>query len=263
MIPPTEQVRRFNRTVTRRIGVLDDRFLGRARPLAQSRLMFEVGLSGAEVRELRARLGLDSGYMSRLLRSLEADGLIETVAGAGDARMRRARLTARGRRELKELDRRSDVAALALLEPLRGTQRERLVAAMAEVERLLRAGEVDIAPEPAGSADAMRCLDAYIAEIARRFEQGYDPSRAQPAGPGDFAPPNGVFLIARLAGEPVGCGALKRTGEGIGDIKRVWVAEEARGLGIGQRMIEALEDCARKLGFRTLRLDTNKALTEA
>lgn len=263
MLSPVEQVRRFNRTVTRRIGVLDDRFLGRNRPLGQSRLLFEIGEAGAEVRELRARLGLDSGYLSRLLRALEAEGLVETAAGSGDARRRRVRLTARGRREVRELDRRSDAAARALLGPLSDSQRGRLVAAMAQVERLLRAGEVVIAPEPADSADARRCLGAYFAEIARRFEGGYDPARAQPAGPEDFTPPGGVFLLARLAGEPVGCGAIKRTGEGVGDIKRVWVAGEARGIGIGQRMLEALEDQARRCGFRLLRLDTNRALTEA
>src|SRR5438270_4235500 len=93
------QVRRFNRVVTERLGALNDRFLGGDRPLGEARLLWEIGLDGCELRLLRARLGLDSGYLSRLLRSLEADGLIEVVAGADDRRTRIARLTAAGRHE--------------------------------------------------------------------------------------------------------------------------------------------------------------------
>src|SRR5579859_7614579 len=97
--PAVEQVRRFNRVVTERVGALNDRFLGGPRPLGEARLLWEVGLRGCEVRLLRSRLSLDSGYLSRLLRSLEATGLIKVAAGAGDQRVRVARLTAAGRRE--------------------------------------------------------------------------------------------------------------------------------------------------------------------
>src|SRR5215467_6744071 len=131
-----EQVRRFNRVVTERIGALNDRFLGRAMPLGEARLLWEIGLDGSEVRVLRSRLRLDSGYLSRLLRSLEAAGLVELTAGAPDRRKRVARLTAAGRRERATLDERSDELARSLLAPLSAEQRERLVAAMREVERL-------------------------------------------------------------------------------------------------------------------------------
>src|SRR5438105_15788960 len=103
-----DQVRRFNRVVTERVGALNDHFLGGERPLGEARLLWEIGLDGCEVRLLRARLGLDSGYMSRLLRSLEADRLVKVVAGADDRRIRIARLTAAGRRERAALDERSD-----------------------------------------------------------------------------------------------------------------------------------------------------------
>src|SRR5438105_13772276 len=93
-----DQVRRFNRVVTERVGALNDRFLGLARPLGEARLLWEIGPDGCEVRLLRARLGLDSGYLSRLLRTLEADGLVRVAAGAGDRRVRVAQLTAAGRR---------------------------------------------------------------------------------------------------------------------------------------------------------------------
>ena len=113
-----QQVRRFNRTVTRRIGVLSDDYLGRGRPLAESRLLFEIGREGADVRDLRERLALDSGYMSRLLRSLEGQGLVASQRGKGDARVRRAVLTRKGRREWGALDRRSEDFATSLLDSL-------------------------------------------------------------------------------------------------------------------------------------------------
>src|SRR5579862_8887247 len=103
-----DQVRRFNRVVTERVGALNDHFLGRGRPLGEARLLWEIGLDGCEVRVLRARLGLDSGYVSRLLRALERDGLARLETGPGDRRVRIARLTALGRRERAVLDRSSD-----------------------------------------------------------------------------------------------------------------------------------------------------------
>src|SRR5512145_2983023 len=109
------QVRRFNRLVTQRAGALDDHFLGRDRPLGESRVLYEIGSHGADLRELRARLGLDSGYLSRLVRSLAAAGLVKVSAGPEDERVRRARLTAAGLAEVEEMNRRSDQAAAAIL----------------------------------------------------------------------------------------------------------------------------------------------------
>src|SRR5437588_10554703 len=106
-----DQVRRFNRVVTERVGALNDHFLGRERQLGEARLLWEIGLDGCEVRLLRSRLGLDSGYLSRLLRSLEAAGLIKVAASVGDRRIRVARLTAAGRHERAALDERADELA--------------------------------------------------------------------------------------------------------------------------------------------------------
>src|SRR4051812_49843954 len=106
-----EYVRRFNRTVTVRVGALNDRFLGRGRPLGEARLLWEIGLDGCEVRLLRSRLGLDSGYLSRLLRSLEAAGLVDVAPSADDRRIRIARPTTAGRAERAALDARSDELA--------------------------------------------------------------------------------------------------------------------------------------------------------
>src|SRR4051794_29719228 len=126
-----EQVRRFNHTVTQRIGALHDGFLARDRPLGQARLLWEIGPDGRGLRELRARLDLDSGYLSRLLRSLENDGLVAVERSDTDKRVRTVRLTGDGRSERALLDRRSDDAAASILGPLSGSQRTRLIGAMA------------------------------------------------------------------------------------------------------------------------------------
>jgi DNA-binding MarR family transcriptional regulator/GNAT superfamily N-acetyltransferase len=258
-----QQVRRFNRLVTRRVGALDHSYLSRGRPLGEARLIFEIGLAGAEVRSLRAALGLDSGYLSRLLRALAAEGLVDVVRGKGDARVRRVALTAKGRAELSAYDRLSDDLACSILAPLALPERERLLAAMAEVERLLRAGAVTVGLEAAGSADAVWCLDQYYRELAQRFDAGFDPDKGKPVGAEDMTPPRGWFFLARLDGRPVGCGALIRLSAGEGEIKRMWTAPDARGLGVGRRIIAAIDTTAREAGVTTLRLDTNRALKEA
>lgn len=263
MMSEIELLRRFNRTVTRRIGVLSDDFLGRKRPLGASRLLFEIGSEGCEVRELRQRLGLDSGYASRLLRALEREGLVETVFAFDDARVRIARLTDAGLRELAELDRLSDVSAQSILDVLGGQHRARLVSAMAEVERLLRVSDLSIASEQPDGETAQWCLAQYYALLNERFEGGYDPGDAAPADADEFMPPEGVFLVARTLGEPVGCGALRKTDAETAEIKRLWVAEDARGLGLGKRLLATLEAWAIDCGYSRVRLDSNKALTEA
>jgi len=256
-------VRGFNRLATRRVGALDHSYLSRGRPLGEARLIFEIGLAGADVRALRAALDLDSGYLSRLLRALTAEGLVEVVRGKGDARVRRVALTAKGRAELAAYDRLSDDLARSILAPLALPQRERLLAAMAEVERLLRAGAVTVGLEAAGSADAVWCLDQYYRELAQRFDAGFDPDKGKPVGAEDMTPPRGWFFLARLDGRAVGCGALIRLSAGAGEIKRMWTAPDARGLGVGRRIIAAIDTTAREAGVTTLRLDTNRALKEA
>jgi DNA-binding MarR family transcriptional regulator/ribosomal protein S18 acetylase RimI-like enzyme len=258
-------VRSFNRTVTQRIGALQDAFLSRDRPLGQARLLWEIGQDGGpvDVRLLRSRLDLDSGYLSRLLRALEADGLVVVEPSGVDGRVRVARLTARGRAERAILDRRSDEVATSILGPLSGRQRTRLVAAMAEVERLLMASTVLVRPCPPGDPDARTCLRAYFAELADRFEAGFDPARSIPAGDAELTPPAGLLLVATLHAEPVGCGALKLHGDGPAEIKRMWVAPSARGLGLGRRLLAELEERASDHHVRTLRLETNGALAEA
>lgn len=257
------QVRRFNRTVTQRIGALGDDYLGSGRPLGEARLLFEIGQAGATVRELRMRLALDSGYLSRMLRALEAQKLTMSRRDAGDARVRRVTLTARGRKEWVALDQRSKDLAASLLAPLGASQRERLLAAMADVERFLRASAVTIEPADPFGDEARACIQAYFEELQSRFDEGFDPALTVSANPEELVPPSGLLLIARLDGAAVGCGALKINGDGIGEIKRMWVAPSARGLGVAQRLLQSLEAHAVAAGVDVLRLDTNRSLTEA
>jgi DNA-binding MarR family transcriptional regulator/GNAT superfamily N-acetyltransferase len=258
-----EQVRRFNRVVTQRAGALHDAFLARGRPLGQARLLWELGPDQALVRELRSRLDLDSGYVSRMLRSLEADGLIAVSASSADARIRTVKLTAAGRAERAALDRLSDEAAAAILAPLSSAQRSRLEAAMAQVEQLLSASMVRVARVGPREPAARFCLKAYFAELAQRFESGFDPARSIPADDSELIPPAGLLLIATLHGDPVGCGALKLHPGTAAEIKRMWISPAVRGLGLGRRMLADLEDQARAAGAPMTRLETNRALTEA
>ncbi len=262
----TDQVRRvrsFNRTVSQRIGALNDHFLDRARPLGEARLLYEIGAAGAEVRRLRVQLELDSGYVSRLLRSLERQGLVKARAAADDGRVRRLTLTRKGLREVAEYDRRAGALASSILDPLSAAQRDRLIAAMAEVEQLMRASAVQIKAEAADSAGAQWCIEQYFGEIASRFDAGFDPGNTISANADEMTPPAGIFVIARLGGQPIGCGGLKVKDRKLGEIKRMWVSPDARGLGLGRRLLETLERHAREFGLRTLRLETNRALTEA
>jgi DNA-binding MarR family transcriptional regulator/GNAT superfamily N-acetyltransferase len=257
------QVRRFNRLVTQRAGALNDHFLGRDRPLGASRLLYEIGPDGADLRDLRRRLGLDSGYVTRLVKSLEEHGLVRLSQGTQDQRVRKARLTAAGQREVREMNERSDEAAATLLESLTPAQRARLVDAMAEVHRLLQLAGLQVERVDPASPAARWCVEQYFDELDRRFDSGFDPAASLSAETRDLIPPRGAFLVAFVDGEPVACGGVRTLSPGVGSLKRMWVADTVRGLGIGRRMLEALEAQARELGLRTLRLETNRTLQEA
>jgi DNA-binding MarR family transcriptional regulator len=242
------QVRSFNRLVTRQVGALDDRYLGH-RPLGECRVLFEIGERGATPREVRVRLGLDSGYLARMLRALQRDGLVAAEPDPADRRTKRLSLTPAGRAEMAELDRISDELAGSVLQPLTPDQRERLLRAQREVRRLLAISMTEIAREDPGSADARWCLQHYFVELGERF--GLDPQRTLPAD-------GGVFLLARLGGQPAACGVLKD-----GEIMRMWVDRPHRGLGLSVRVLDALEAEAAAQGLIAVRLYTNRALDEA
>ncbi|HTU74940.1 MAG TPA: helix-turn-helix domain-containing GNAT family N-acetyltransferase [Trebonia sp.] len=254
-------VRRFNRSYTQRIGALDDSFLGLGMPLGPVRVLFEIGMEPATVQALRERLGLDSGYLSRLLRTLEGEGLIALEPDPADRRRRQVSLTAAGRDRWAELERRSDERARLLVDPLTGRQQERLARALAEADLLVRAATVTLEPVDPSEAKAREAMGRYFAEIGRRF--GFDPAGESDKDARLLIPPTGVFVLAVSDGLPVACGGLHTIGDGVGELKRMWVHDDWRGVGLGSRLLRHLEDQARALGHALVRLDTNGALTEA
>jgi DNA-binding MarR family transcriptional regulator/GNAT superfamily N-acetyltransferase len=252
------RVRSFNRLIARQIGALNDRYLG-GRPLGESRVLFEVGADGgATPRDIRTRLGLDSGYVSRMIASLERDGLVKRAPNPADGRTPLITATAKGRKRMRDLDARSDELAASTLAPLTAGERERLLVAQDEVRRLTALSMLTIGPEDATSGDARWCLGHYFADLDAMFENGFE------LQPGEYAAdPKGVFLMARLGGQPAGCGVITEIAPGVGEIKRMWIDQAHRGLGLAKRLLQALEDTAREKGFHTIRLDTNKALEPA
>lgn len=260
-----EQVKDFNRVVTQRIGALNERYLARERPLGQVRLLWEIGHGGVRgdgnVRSLRSRLGLDSGYLSRLLRSLEADGLIVVEVSPRDGRSRVARLTRAGRAEQARLDRRSDELADSILRPLSPDQRSRLVAAMGEVNRLLLASTVDISVVDPRRPAARAAVTACVSDLAERL--GSDPGHTVPAADDELTLPAGLLVLATLDGEPVGCAALTLHPRRPAEVTRMWVDPTVRRLGLGRRLFTEVEQRAAEHGARTVRVQTNRSLTEA
>lgn len=255
------RIRRFNRAVTREAGALDSSFLGRGRPLGAARVLNAVGRGMGDLARLRTYLGIDSGLLSRLLRGLEAEGLVETRPDRGDARRRTARLTSAGEAEFAAYEDLSDARATALL--ARHPRPAMLLAAMDVVACALGQDHVETAQEDPRGASARACLAAYYAELAARLPGGFDVGRSRDPDAADMIHPRGSFRVAHADGLPVGCVGLKRMAADWAEVKRLWVAPEARGLGLAHRLMAEIETDAHALGFTLLRLDTNSALGEA
>lgn len=258
---PIFRVRRFNRSVTAEVGALDNSFLGRGRPLGAARVLNAIGQGRTDVSDVRAYLNLDSGLLSRLLRALEDEGLIETEAHPEDARRRVVRLTDSGRGEYRAYEALSDAQAETLLG--RHAHPEALLAAMDTVAAALGRNRIDVVEADPRGDDARHCLEAYYAELARRLSHGFDVRLSCDPEAGAMIRPRGVFLLAVSDGMPIGCVGLKGTCPAYSEIKRLWVAPSARGLGVSARLMGEVEAAARTLGVALLRLDTNSALPEA
>ncbi|MBR0895674.1 MarR family transcriptional regulator [Bradyrhizobium tropiciagri] len=261
MLDPVSRVRRFNRAVTSAVGALDTSFLGRGRPLGAARVLNAIGHGRTDVGDIRDYLALDSGLMSRLLRSLEDESLIETTAHADDARRRIAKLTHAGKREFNAYEAISNRQAKDFLD--HHTQREALLAAMDLIASALGRDVTSLDEMDPRSDEARYCLGEYYAELARRFKQGFDVKLSRDPEAKDMVRPRGSFIVAMSDGLPLGCVGLKGSNSEFSEIKRLWVAPAARGLGLGRRLMDAAEKAARELGIAVLRLDTNSALAEA
>jgi DNA-binding MarR family transcriptional regulator/GNAT superfamily N-acetyltransferase len=261
MFDPVSRVRRFNRAVTREAGALDGSFLGRGRPLGPARVLNAIGRGRTDVADIRDYLDLDSGLMSRLLRALEDEGLVATMPHRDDARRRTAKLTRTGRREFNAYEAISNSRAELLLG--RHIHSQALLAAMDLIASAFGRGNIGIDAVNPATKEAQYCLGEYYGELARRFTGGFDVSRSRDPDVADMIAPRGVFLVAMSDGLPVGCVGLKGNGGELAEVKRLWVAPAARGLGLGRRLMASAESAARDTAIKVLRLDTNSALPEA
>jgi len=257
------RIRRFNRAVTRETGAMEDSFLGRGRPLGAARVLWAIAEGGRDVADIRAELSLDSGLMSRLLRGLEAEGLAVVETDPSDRRRRRAVLTATGLAEKAEYDRLNDAMAARMLGRA-PRHHAALLAAMDLVAVTLNADRIEIRIAEPDEPAARACLAAYFRLLSERVPGVSAAVVPDPDPDADlFRPPQGVFLLAWCDRLPVGCVSLRPFAPGVGEVKRLWVDPAARGLGLARRLMRAVQDQARDLGYRRLNLDTNAALSEA
>ncbi|KAB2540841.1 PadR family transcriptional regulator [Salipiger aestuarii] len=258
---PIARTRRFHRAVTTESGVLDSSFLGRGRPLGPARVLNAIGHGRQDVADIRAFLRLDSGLMSRLLRGLEDEGLITLHSAPNDARRRLATLTDAGAAEFAAYESLSDAQVSGILN--RHARPEALLAAMDIVATALGIDRTEIVETPPTDPRAIACLTAYYDELAQRLATGFDVSLSADPETQDMTPPRGAFLLALSDGMPIGCVGLKATDKGYAEVKRLWTAPAARGMGLAKRLMDQLETRARTLGITRLRLDSNSALLEA
>jgi DNA-binding MarR family transcriptional regulator/GNAT superfamily N-acetyltransferase len=263
MLDAIARLRRFNRAVTREVGALDTSYLGRGRPLGMTRVLQLVRPEGTDVALIRDRLTLDSGLASRFLRSLEREGLIETDTDTADRRRRIARLTAKGRAEMDAYEAIGYDRAARLIAKA-GSRADEVVAAMDLIATLLNRDQLDIRPADPDSPEVLSCWQAYFDELLIRVSAARPEMFTLPdAHAESYRPPHGICLVAWSDDLPVGCVALRPQDGPTAEVKRLWVHASARGQGLARRLMTGVEDEARKLGYRQLKLDTNSALCEA
>jgi DNA-binding MarR family transcriptional regulator/GNAT superfamily N-acetyltransferase len=277
--PRVDAVRRFNRFYTQRIGVLDEGHLHSPFSLAEARVLYELAHhDGAAAVDLCRDLALDAGYSSRILRRFEKAGLVRREPAAGDRRRSILALTPRGRGVFARLDVRAGEEISRLLAPLSGSDRSRLADALAAVESLLRPGPL------AGPAPEPRREDPWILRAHRPGDIGWVIERhgalyASEYGwdvrfEGLVAKIAGAFLeendprlerafIAELDGRRVGSVFLVRGSKRVARLRLLLVEQEARGLGLGKRLVEECIRFARESGYRKIVLWTQRNLLAA
>ncbi|MFE6621705.1 GNAT family N-acetyltransferase [Streptomyces sp. NPDC057740] len=267
-------IRAFNRFYTNVIGALDySRHLYAPYTLTESRVLYELAHSPrTDAADLRSELSLDAGYLSRILNKFEQDGLIERTASVEDPRRRRVTLTARGRETGKLLEERATESVGSLLSTVPAAERPRLAEAMTTVRTILSHGRPprreDVLLREPGPGDlgwiVQRNAALYAAEYG--FNADYEGLVARIVA--DFAQDHDPHLervwIAELDGRPVGCVMCVRDeAPGTARLRLLLVEPDARGLGIGDRLVGAVVDFARGVGYRDLVLWTNDVLAAA
>lgn len=263
-------VRRFSRFYTRSLGLIGEGLLGSPYSMAEARVIYEIAnREQASARDLIRDLGLDAGYLSRILKRLEEQGIVARTADPADARSSRLALTFSGREAFGRLDEASRAQVGALLAPLGPSDRARLVGALATVEALLGpatdAGEIVVRRHQPGDMGAVISgharlyheeygwdvtFEALVAEIAAKFITTHDPERER-------------AFIAECRGEVVGSAFIVRDTDETAKLRLVYVERRMRGTGLGKRLVREAIQFARAAGYRRLTLWTNDILHAA
>lgn len=258
---PSLRIRRFHRAVTRETGALDQSFLGRGRPLGPARVLNAIGSGIADVDRIREYLGVEKTVLSRFLAGLQKEGLVILTPAVHDGRRRIATLTDAGSTEFSAYETLSNTQARNLLAS--HPKPEKILAAMDLIASALGQNEVEIIVVDPDDPRVGPCLEAFYTELGKRLKHGFDITLAALPDAEDMRPPRGRFLLAVSDGLPLGCVGIKGTDKDYGEIKRLWVSQAARGMGLARRLMTASEIHAQQLGVTRLRLDTNVVLSEA
>jgi DNA-binding MarR family transcriptional regulator/GNAT superfamily N-acetyltransferase len=267
--PRVDAVRRFNRFYTRRIGVLQEGWASSDFSLAQARVLYELSRRDRpSATELGRDLGLDAGYLSRILRGLEASGLVARETSDNDGRRSLLSLTATGRRRFSAIEARTNGEVEAMLDALPAGTQQRLLAAMRTIEDALgerastpvvlrppRPGDLGWIVSRHGALYGAEYgwderLEALTAEIITAFVRDHDPARER-------------CWIAELAGGNVGSVMLAKASEQVARLRLLLVEPSARGHGIGARLVQEAIDLARAARYRKITLWTHSVLTAA
>lgn len=264
-------VRRFNRFYTRRIGVLQGGLLSSPYSLTEVRVMYELAhRSKPTASELGEALGLDAGYLSRILRRFRKEGLIASAASVDDARRTHLWLTAKGRQTFRPLERGTDNEVAAMLGALPAAGRDRLVGAMGTIESLLQdepPGQPSVVLRDHRPGDMGWVISAHGALYAREygFDETFEALVAEIAAQfiREFKPARERCWIAEMGGEPVGSVFLVEQSKTVAKLRLLVIDPKARGFGLGKRLVGACIDHARALGYRKLTLWTQSNLLAA
>ncbi len=262
-------LRRFNRFWTAKIGVLQAGLLDTPYSLTEARVIFELAQSDAtNLADLRRRLELDAGYLSRIVARFRADGLVDTRASSEDGRRQVVSLTPKGREVFSDLDRRSASEVRSMLERLSDEDQRRLVSAMATIEdvfssvsadpyviRQLLPGDLGWVVHRHGVVYSEeygwdQTFEALVARIVADYVDNHDPQREN-------------AWIAEVDGEPVGCVFCVRRDDETAQLRILLVDPKGRGLGIGSRLVTECIRFARRVGYSKMMLWTNDVLIAA
>jgi len=264
-------VRRFNRFYTRQIGVLRKNYLGSPYSLGEMRVLYELAHNGARTAtDIGRALDLDAGYLSRVLRNFEKRGFISRTTSPDDARQSYLELTARGEKAFAPFERRSQDQAGGMLKTLSTDEQAQLVAAMTTIESLLDGGagpkrEYTLRPHRTGDLGWMVTRHAELykqeygwgapfeglcAQIVADFDNNFDATMER-------------CWIAEMNGENAGCVMLVKDQPGIARLRLLLVDPKARGLGLGQHLVDECVKFARKAGYRKITLWTHSILFAA